>query len=488
MNNSPLISLLRTLSNKEIKELDRAIDSPVFNSQKTVKSLYTHLRVHYPDFAPGDLNRELLFKHIYPGKAFNAELIRRVMSDLKKSIEEFIVYRKVMANEIKTSFIKAEDYLERELYAEAEKNLDKAFRMLDSAKISAESLEYFIRYFALRTRLYFSRNKQENAAEEMRQQFLLNYYHFILRNAYNLHDVRVNKIIFNSGIENELVNKLLNTISYTDISSYLSSIENKNRFQKVSLVYILGIVNYMNGESSEYYEPLINSASDAIEEFSTEEKYNVYQMLKAVTWYKIKGENALTYRKELFRINKMRLEDGVFSPDGKYMRLMLYRQILMTAITLKEFEWTEKFVNDYSGKLPVNCRDNMRNFSFSQICFEQNKFEESLNLISKVNFDLFTLKLDVRNLMLKIYYELGFYEEAFSLMDSYRHFLSENKNVSEFYKDLAGGFLNYYAKLVKLKMDRDGEGAKLFRSGIIDNPVWHMDWISKKAEELIHDA
>ncbi len=62
------------------------------------------------------------------------------------------------------------------------------------------------------------------------------------------------------------------------------------------------------------------------------------------------------YRRELFELNKIRLAHGVFSPDGREMRVLLYRQILINALHLKEIDWAEKFIIEYSSRLPKNCK------------------------------------------------------------------------------------------------------------------------------------
>lgn len=484
MKNSTLIQLLRKMSRKELKEFDLAVNSPLFNSQKTVIVLFNQLKKYIPQFEDDSLNRERVFSIIYPGKNYNGELMRRVVSDLKKVLEDYIVYKALKEKDFRTGIMKAEEYLKRELLTEAEKILDSLLKQLNTGRINAETLGNFIELYALKTKLYFSLNRQEKATEEMRNQFLLNFYFFFLRNAYNLHDIRVNKIIFNSSIENDLVNKLLGIISYEDISKYIGSMEGKNKFQKISLVYLLGTLNYMNSDSTEYYEPLINAAADTIEEFDAEEKYNIYQMLEAIAWYKSTGINSLQYRIELFRINRMRLESGVYSPDGRYMRLMLYRQILMTAITLHELDWAEDFVKNYSGKLPKEHKVNMENFSYAQIYFGKRQFEKALELINRVSFEMFALKLDSRNLILKIYYELGYYEEAYSLIDAYKHFLTDNRNISEYYRELATGFLNYYSKLLKIKISHDEYGIQKLLDSIKNTAVWQKEWIVEKAKLL----
>jgi len=45
------------------------------------------------------------------------------------------------------------------------------------------------------------------------------------------------------------------------------------------------------------------------------------------------------------------------------MRLLLYRQILTSALQLNEVEWAEEFVAKYSDKLPDTIRENMTKYA-----------------------------------------------------------------------------------------------------------------------------
>ena len=81
-------------------------------------------------------------------------------------------------------------------------------------------------------------------------------------------------------------------------------------------------------------------------------------------------------------------------------------------------------------------RENMKNYSYARLYFEKGQFDEALNFLSKVKYDNFALKYDIRVLMLRIYYELHYTEEALSLIDTFRHFIAENKSLSQQKKNL----------------------------------------------------
>lgn len=73
----------------------------------------------------------------------------------------------------------------------------------------------------------------------------------------------------------------------------------------------------------------------------------------------------------------------------------------------------------------------MYNFSYAHLHFTKENYQSALEYIGKVNYDLFIFKMDARVLLMKIYYELSYFEQIISLLDSTSHFLRNTKEFSE---------------------------------------------------------
>ncbi len=483
MKDSQLIEILKLLTYEEIKELDKAVDSPFFNTQPMVTDFYKLVRKYYPDFNNKNLTKEKIYSKLYPGKEFNGQRIRSLSSELKKIVDDYLLFKSVKNNPIKGSFIKVEELFNRGLIKELEKELKLINNNLETGDGVHEAyLRDKFYYENLNVQFYLRTEQQHLITDSSQEGFAFFLYHFFMRLAYFIHDISVNKIIFNNKAGSNLIEKITGSIDYKELHKFLINEKERNKYYKIVNIYILAIINNLEPKDLTYYEPLMAAVTESIDEFSRQEKYNIYQIIEAICWLKMANVNNEQYRKELFRINKMRLEDGVFSPDGKVMRLMLYRQILMTALYLREFDWTEKFINTYSLKLPVEYIKNMQNFSHAHISYEKGDYNTALGMLKKVDFDIFTLKFDTRNLLLKIYYELEFYEEAYSLVDSYRHFLAENKTVSEYYRNLTNEFLNFYNWLLKIKTGNDLTEINKFKESLGLKAVYFGNWMKEKAE------
>ena len=114
------------------------------------------------------------------------------------------------------------------------------------------------------------------------------------------------------------------------------------------------------------------------------------------------------------------------------------------------------------------------------------KFEKALEMISGIRGEFFLFKSDLKNLSLKIYYEVGYIEQAYSLVDAHRHFLANSKEISAFHKDAGNKFLKYYNTLLKIKCNQCKEDPGLIKSKLIkEEKIASKVWLIEKADELI---
>ena len=364
---------------------------------------------------------------------------------------------------------------------EAEKELEQIIKTIgETGPISAEYIKNRLDYEDRYVQINLAKNKQSEISHNFKSEVEFLIYHFILRLSYYIHNIRVNQVIFNVK-EEAFVNDFVSAINLDQIDKLMAVSDDSANINKAMRIYVLFILNYIHEKNERYFVELKQALPEAINYFQDFEKYNIYQMAEAICWQKMTRIDRERYRRELFEINKLRLDAGVYLPDGRFMRLLLYRQILNTALQLGEVSWAENFVAGYSDKLPDVIRENMTKYANAHLLFERGDFEGSLAMLNKVDFDIFTLKFDVRNLTLRIYIELNFIEEALSLIDTYKHFVAKNKGVSEYYRNITENFLKYCKNIIDLRTGKAKLSAEEMRREIeADNSVNFKSWLIGK--------
>jgi hypothetical protein len=95
----------------------------------------------------------------------------------------------------------------------------------------------------------------------------------------------------------------------------------------------------------------------------------------------------------------------------------------------------------------------------------------------------------IKQFLLKIYYELGMYQEILDVSDTFRHFLSNNKLLTKMHVETNSNFMKLLNRLVKVKDDGDRTDAGFLKEEIMktENLVGR-DWLAEKAGELEKDA
>jgi hypothetical protein len=159
-------------------------------------------------------------------------------------------------------------------------------------------------------------------------------------------------------------------------------------------------------------------------------------------------------RREIMKIYSLILEkeyyDKIF---GKYMPIEIYRNILVISLSLKMFDWSHNFIVNFNNKIVPEERKNIQQYSLSMLSFEKEDYEKALNYVNKINPQRTSLKLDIKNILLKLYFVMGYYESAISLLDSYKAFLQNNRTISSDRKLRHQNFLKVVKQLIKYKSD-----------------------------------
>lgn len=218
--------------------------------------------------------------------------------------------------------------------------------------------------------------------------------------------------------------------------------------------------------------------------FGQSENYELWNMM--LTYSNMKNFTAEDelFRQELHAIHKKMVTLGIYRRSGKEdFHIVLFRNIVLTAAAVKDYDWLEDFINKYSDELHTEHRADMKNYSHAYLNFMKGNFEKALEYIMKVRYELFLYKHDMKMLQIKIYYELNYLEETFSLIDTLQHYLKNTKDLPDNHKAGYKNFLTYMKDLCKLRISGKPDPAELeYLEHKMSNSS--LRWIKDKVKEL----
>ncbi len=485
MKKSSIILVLRTFNSQETKRFGLYLRSPFFNTNTNVVKMYDIIKKKQSDFENNGLTKEFIFKKLYPKEEYNDERMRFLMSELLRHALDFLKY---INNNSGFEEIHADINFLRVLN---NRNLDKLFikhlKIVEKFFDKENNFNPFLFRLLIdleseKINFYISKDRQQESSEAIlkKGEYLL--FYFLVEILKARKDLLINKIVFNADFEINLVEEFVNNFKFEKILYYLK--ENSFKFYPIVAIYYYSFMAQLNFKD-ESYKNLKKLLEENINLFNQGEKYNLYRTLESCCWEKVRSGDK-SFGNKLFEIYKYILKEGLNKYEDKsYFRIDYFRNMVINGLNIKEFEWTEKFIIQYVNELAPEHRENMYNFCAALIHFEKGNFEKSLEFITNVSYEYFYLKVDVKNLLLKVYYELNLFEQANSLIDSYKHFLSKNKTLSEVFKTINGAFLNFYIRLIKIKTGDDSVSIKELKTELSKIPhLAHKRWTLEKVDEL----
>lgn len=456
MIKSKAIDILKALSPEEFKEFGKFVRSPYFNENGKLVELYGLLKKYYPEFSNRNFSKENLYVKLFAGRAYNDGTMRKLLSGMQSVAEEYLTH----------SHFGGKNLFQRKLallYQLDEKKLDRLFEInlneLNDVYKKLENFEddYFKDNFELEVaRINFDVGRGRGIKDERLLSDLLKCATYMI--CYCLITVlKLNQDLFATRISYDFDYR--NTIAYSFIESlgpekFISSIKKyAPEFYPVMAIYFNRfMIAAKLDEGDSYYWNLKELVMKNLEKFTRFEKYNL--MLFLENSCAEKNYSGKDFTRELHNIHKMMLSTGLFvSQDLDYLPLLRFMNMIKNALLINEFVWTEEFISKYLNRLTKEFRNNMYHYAFALLNFRRGQFDEALENISMVKFEVYTMKFDAWALKLKSEFELNYYEEAFYSIDSYRHSLRNDTTSPEWMKARFSSFMNYFHKILKIKSD-----------------------------------
>lgn len=484
MQDSKLIEILKVFSPKEWKDFEKFVNSPYFSTGRDVGGLYSILKKHHPEFNSEKLEKENVFSSLFPGEAFNEKKLKNITSDFTGMAEQFLVNEALALNEelfdetLATVYKdKKSDKLFLRTLNSLEKKLSGRKFQSDKCYTEEERLERLFEEYYIGIHKF---DKSVPKRIKYTEYVILTFFVTFLRKQ---RDKIIIQNYYNLEFTSPLIESVYESIDFEKLLKLLK--EKKSEWLWLIEIYYYVSKTLQNVDDTAMFKKFEKLFFENINKFSRKEQYFIFNDFIAWLHTKDNKFGTLSAREE-FEIFKKMLEYNAYSPSEKeFMSVLLYRNIMNMTISLEEYKWFEKFIIEFTSKLKPEFRDNMENLAKANLYFAKEKFEDALGFLSKIPYDIFIYKIDIKNLMLRIYYELELYETAFSMINAFRNFLSTTDEISEIFKTQQLSFVNFYNKLLKMKVDNKFDDAGFIAKEIEKkDSVASKAWLINKASDL----
>jgi len=218
------------------------------------------------------------------------------------------------------------------------------------------------------------------------------------------------------------------------------------------------------------------------------EKFSRFNYLIDYCIYKMELGH-LEFLRESFNLYTEALDRKIFhsDPDDKNIGLIFFRNFVTIGLAAKEYKYVENFISQYGDGISGEMKSDLLELSHAMLDYEKRDYDKALERISRVS-NLFPLfRLSTKFILAKIYYDTNQYDSFLSLIDTYRHYLKNDKIIPAHTRDAHTLFINYTSRLAKFKSSGNNEGLYELKKEINKDrklDFRHKLWINEKAEEL----
>ncbi len=446
MKNTKLISLLKTFSKEEIKRFRDFVVSPYFNKNKNIQKLNDVLFRFHPNYDTQLPQEEEIFKEVFPGEKFDYFKFRNVSSDLYNLGLNFLRLTPNHNTEFTSEYNLIIQLRQRKLFnlhGKLVKSLEKQFK---EKKIKDNAFLYS-NYLVATESQFVDLFEKPSSISGILNEFE-SYFEYSINNLlfyYNL--------LIHIGKENNVQPEVK---MMKEVTAFLS--EGPVSSHPVALSYQYLILLKTRNKEDYFFrlkEHYFNNFA-YMDDFSAY-TVHMYMFGYCADKYNIAGDRRFIKEGyELYRHSYV--NNRVTSGELLYPDFVNFIKVFVRA---GDLELAQNFIKDYRDKLPADQIDNCLNFSYAYISHFRGDLENALKHISKVNFPLAILKVQVKIMEIQLNYQLSYFEETRNLVESFKRTLAKEVIVSEDYKSSITGFLKHTVTLINLKQETNTKKRKL---------------------------
>jgi len=480
MTNSKLIPILKSFSKEEIREFDKFLSSPFFGCKKFVLNFYRELTKLYPSFAESKTDKKKIFEKLYGGKKYNDGLTRRIISDLIRYAEEYLKLKNFSGNNIFQKHCLLNELRIRNLGDQFRIRSESMLKKINSAdQVNPESLleTYFVNMEVKEFRTHLRDSKMHEAYALTVETFTVFYLRIIY--SYINHRNTFSREIKKS---NKLADEFIRNLNFKEFLNYLENNDSRYSVYLKMVLYSYNIVSDKNDRES-YYK-LNQLLKDNPGYFSEWEVKNLYVNIIKFLSYQNDNYDNIFIDEEYFLYEKFL--SGYYIPNPSLtLQISFCRNYINICRQKGEFGRIKAFRKKYSEYFPADYKDDLVSLCESVYHFEKKNFTGSVNYASKVNFNKDVFKFDIKILKIKNFYELGYFESAYTELDTLKHLFSSTENIKPGALLKGKNFAKYFSSILNIKMGNKKKESHLLKKLLLkEKNILEKNWLILKAKEL----
>jgi|APTNR8051073442_1049403.scaffolds.fasta_scaffold07025_1 hypothetical protein len=460
MEKSRLVSVFRQLDRRDIRLFGKFVRSPYFNQQETLTQLWDYLAEHV-EAGKDRLEKAVVFGSLFPGKPYNDQAIRLMMSELHQLIGQYISCQQLFSDPLKLHYLQATGWQNRQNVVQFERSLVLAEKIAEGVEQESADLHWDAYRIGLEKYMFTARSAPAGAFD-----FSALVHH--IDAAYLAARLRLACLAFTHktvyGLESQF-HFLDELLGYVKQSELLRS--------PLVGVYYYCYLSLRNSEQAEHFQAFKTILIGHGKSFSTAELRDLYLFAINYCIRKV-NENQLNFFFQVMDLYKEGLQTGSLLENGQLSRFT-YHNIVAAALQTGEYAWAEHFIHDYKNLLDKPYRESSYSFNLARLAYRRKQYDIALPLLQKANYRDLLLNLAAKTLLLKIYYELAEYDLLHAHLTAMKTFI-RRKRVIGYHHDNYLKIVRFTVKLLTINRYDRAACAALRQEIEQDTTLTEREW------------
>lgn len=470
MQNNKLFAILKTFNKTERNRLQKLIDSPYFNANKALVQLFDLLEQNYIDKGfLEDTDKQGLWDLLYPGKKFIDQRFRKLLSDMLKLVEQFLVQEKITLDSLQFSIYLAESV--------AERGVEK---MNNTVK---RTMERYLEEFPYENAEFYLKKYLSNRAIYELEEINLK-----RKSDGNLRDINENldifylteklKIIYESFTRKSVIEADFGLTFEEEIIELVKKADYKTI---PSITFPFSVLMAYREDSEASFKVLEFYLNEHIAKFPKEEaeSYFTYAINFCI---RMINKNRPEYYDKFLEINEQFLESGIVEKGE--LSPWRFRNTVIIGLRAGRYDFVKNYIDSYLDFLPEEYRDNAYSFNIANYYFYKKEYDKVIQNLLYVKYEDITYELNSRVMLICTYYELTEQELAIYQCDSFRIYLNRHSELSKDKKILYTNFMKYVKRIINTS---DSKKWATYKQEIetLNEPILNKSWLLEKLDELL---
>lgn len=471
MRSTLLWTYFNSLTPKEITSFSKFLRSPYFNEGKKIVEFFEQLR-KLKD-SKKDVSREEIFSKIYKGENFNSGKFNQLCSEMVRFIEMFYTQQGFENDYVYNRIFLLKIFNQKEL----NKEFEKAIARFDKLEINdftypPDYYEFKMKMETIKENNTFFKNKYSqkyffHKVNELASLMMLSYKMRIGSN------VVLSNLIEQDNSENvydELTNVLL------DFLNKHKEIFDKN--QTILTDYLLiNIVRTQNLRKFHEFLKYLKKNKSSIGDVDF-----LYIMEYLYAFINNVALRDSTKIKDAYEVILLMSDTGYFELVNQ-ISLPMLQSVVYTSTKAKEFDWAVNFMEKYYDRIEnLENKNNLIIYLKGYIFFYRKEYQKALEFLYKSKPVHHFVYMRTKCMMKIIMYETKNVDSVYSIIDSVKHYVRNNKLEEDYIIKKFTNFIKYFQSYLKLEEKGNSKDEFNILKGEIENAqiLEYKDWLLEK--------